>query len=175
MSIPVIFYSFAKKRNSTKIPASGGNTYNCILKEPCSISNPTIELNGGNKAAWNYCYIAAFDRYYFISDWVTDHDRWIAHCKCDVLASFKSTIINSTQYVLRSASKKNTFIVNNAYISTKECEYDHQDILSFPSAYPFGSANSYVLAIANNSNVAKVNGLHSEMIIYLDDHIHILL
>lgn len=159
MSITVTFYNFSKKKNSTKIPDVSGTSYDVILKEECSITDPVILLNGGNKANWNFCYIPSFNRYYFIKDWITTYDMWEAHLTVDVLASFRNIINNSTQYVLRSASKKDTFIVNNAYVSTKECEYHHDDILSFPSAFPFGSANSYVLAIANNSTLGKVNGL----------------
>ena len=159
MSITATFYNFYKKKNSTKLPDVSGTSYDIFLKDPCSVTDPVILLNGGNKVNWNFCYIPVFERYYFIKDWISDHDMWEAHCTVDVLASFRNIINNSTQYVLRSASKKNTFIVNNAYVSTKECEYDKSDILSFPSAFPFGSANCYVLAIANNSSLGKVNGL----------------
>lgn len=157
MSIPVVFYSFAKKRNSTKVPVSGGNTYNCFLKDPCSISNPTIELNGGNKAAWNYCYIAAFDRYYFITDWVTDHDRWIAHCKCDVLASFKNTIINSTQYIIRAASRKNPYLQDPIYPMSTKRSFDSETISDIFSR----SSAKYVIAVSNMDNTAdsKINGV----------------
>lgn len=159
MSITVTFYNFSKKKNSTKIPDVSGTSYDVILKDECSITDPVILLNGGNKANWNYCYIPSFNRYYFIKDWITTYDMWEAHLTVDVLASYRTIINNSTQYVLRSASKKDTYIVNNAYVSTKECEYSHNRILKSMNQFPFGQKNSFVLAIANNSTLAKVNGL----------------
>lgn len=159
MSITVTFYNFSKKKNSTKIPDVSGTSYDVILKDECSITDPVILLNGGNKTNWNYCYIPSFNRYYFIKDWITTYDMWEAHLTVDVLASYRNIINNSTQYVLRSASKKDTYIVNNAYVSTKECEYSHDEIFKSLKQFPFGSDNSFVLAIANNSPVAKINGL----------------
>ena len=156
MAISVIFYSFAKKKNSTKHP-TGGTSYSCILKDPCSIGSPTIELNGGNKASWNYCYIPVFDRYYFITDWVTDHDRWIAHCECDVLASFKSAIIDSTQYVIRAATKSNPYLQDPIYPMSTRRAFDSEDIVNI-----FDPSNvKYIVAVTNMNNTAdsKINGV----------------
>lgn len=157
MALTATFYSFTKKVNSTKLP-TGGSSYSIVLKDDCSIVNPSILVDLGNPSPWNYVHVPYFDRYYFIDDWISDGGLWRAECSVDVLASFRNIINNSTQYVLRSASKKDTFIINNAYVSTKESEYYH-DSLPFPTDFPFIGNASYILAIANNSTLGKVNGV----------------
>ena len=42
MSFAVSLYTFAKKVNSTAIPSTADGTYNCRIKDTCSILNPTI-------------------------------------------------------------------------------------------------------------------------------------
>lgn len=68
---------------------------------------------------YNYCYIPNFgDRYYWITDWTYEAGIWVAQLRIDVLATWRETIGNSTQYVLRSS---NTFdgSIPDGYYSTK--------------------------------------------------------
>ena len=123
MAFTVNFYNFSKRENSTKRPAGNGNQFSCNIKMPSGVLNPVIELSTTtNMTQYNYCKIAHFqDRYYFVSDWVSDHGLWIAHLKVDVLATYKTDILASTQYVLRSASKSNLTIPDAIYpVSTQK-------------------------------------------------------
>lgn len=120
MSINVNFYSFAKKENSTKIPTGSPTTYACVLKDSCGILNPSIVLDlgaTGNPASLNYAYISAFNRYYFIDEWNYNKGLWEASLRVDVLASYKSAIGSSKQYVLRAAQNTawNGSIVDNYF------------------------------------------------------------
>ena len=70
MSIAIRFYQFNKKENSTARPSSsGGTSYNCVLKDNCSIETPEIELNVKPSDWYNYAYISDFDRYYHVTNW----------------------------------------------------------------------------------------------------------
>lgn len=108
MALTVDFYTFAKEENSTAKPLVGSAqaSYNTVeLKDDCSVVNPVIKLNVSMATAvynWNYCYIPAFSRYYFIGDWVWQSGIWLGYLKVDVLASFKTAIGNSQVYVLRA-------------------------------------------------------------------------
>lgn len=157
MSITATFYSFSKRKNSTKTP-SGGTSYGITIKEPCTITAPRIVLDRGNPATLNYCYIPSFDRYYFITDWTSDHGFWVATCAVDVLASWRDPILNSTQYVARSASKKDTYIVNAEYPLTKDVDVTNIELLDGMDPFPFKGV-TYVLAVANNDSIGKVNGI----------------
>ena len=103
----VTFFTFAKKVNSTKRP-SGGSSYSVTLKEGCSILQPSIRLvwtGTGSPASYNYAHISAWGRYYWVRNWTFQDRQWTADLEVDVLASYKTQIGSSSQYVLRSASE----------------------------------------------------------------------
>ena len=101
----VRLYTYDKKVNSTAHPStSGGSGYSCTLKDPSSLLNPVILLKISNPTSKNYAYIEEFGRFYWIRDWVSDHNMWEAHLQVDSLASWKSQIIASSQYVDRAAN-----------------------------------------------------------------------
>lgn len=111
------FYTFSKRHNSTKQP-TGGSSYTILLKDACSVSNPTIALKwpgSGDPTAFNMCYIQTFGRYYWIDNWTYSERQWIASCSVDVLASFKDDIGSASKYVLRSASDKNVHVLDTIY------------------------------------------------------------
>lgn len=160
MSIAVKFYTFSKKKNSTKTP-TGGTIINCYLLDETSVTNPSIRLSySGDPTSWNYAYIGSFNnRYYFITDWISDHNQWIATLVVDVLASYKYDILSSTQYVLRSASERNPLIADASYPMDTAVEYQKQNAIgSILPASPFSQVR-YILAISNGDSFPKVNGV----------------
>ena len=117
MAFSVTLYeNFKKKTNSTKIPDSSvtQRTFqNVEIKEQSSLINPVIKFlfDGSTKfMEYNYAYIPYFNRYYFIDNIVYNSGRYEASLTCDVLASYKTDIGNSTQYVLRSTALQNVDI-----------------------------------------------------------------
>lgn len=116
MSIAIRFYQFNKKENSTARPSSsGGTSYNCVLKDNCSIETPEIELNVKPSDWYNYAYIADFDRYYHVTNWEYFRGVWTATLNVDVLASYKTAIGNASQYVLRSSHTYDKEIKDTLY------------------------------------------------------------
>lgn len=158
MAITATFYTFSKKKNSTAVPSSGGSAKNIVIKDPSSILNPRIDLDSSNPVSYNYCYIPAFNRYYFINDWISDHGHWIAECSVDVLASWKTEILNSYQFVLRSATYNNTYIEDSIYPMTANTTITSKFLNSIVSGAVF-TGTTYILAISNASNEAKINGV----------------
>lgn len=121
MAFTVDFYNFAKAQNSTKRPTgSAGLSCNCILKEGCSIFQPEIQIQIALTSAplYNYAYIAAFDRYYFINNWTFQDRLWTASMVCDVLGSWKNTIGNTYKYILRSSFNYDLTIKDDYYPAT---------------------------------------------------------
>ena len=126
----ITLYNFNKKINSISRPASGGQSFMCSIKDVNSILTPVIELTdtkGNNDIPlFNYAYIPAFKRYYFVDDISYSIGAWIIAMHVDVLATYQNDIINSTQYVLRSASESNSMIIDSLYTSYVEGDqYDH--------------------------------------------------
>ena len=101
------FYNFSKRENSTARPdLTAGLVFNFTLKDRAALNSPDfrVDLGGADIVPfYNYCYVAAWDRYYFINDWTADHNLWIAHCSVDVLATYKDVILASTQFVSYSS------------------------------------------------------------------------
>ena len=123
----IMLYQFAKDKNSTKQPLSGGTVISVDIYEPCSIISPSLIVAGpGIDRVFrynNYVYIPDWQRYYWITDKRFVDGRFIIDCTVDVLASFKTQIGASSQYVMRSASSSNDEITDLAYPMTGEIEY----------------------------------------------------
>lgn len=119
MAFNVTFYNFSKKENSTAVPASGGTTYSCVLKDGCSIINPVIKLDlgpaSGTPVAFNYCVIPDFNRFYFISDWTSDKGMWYGSLTVDALATYKTAIGAASEMVVRSSDEYDGRIQDNMY------------------------------------------------------------
>lgn len=112
---------FSKKNNSTKQP-TGGSSYNCQLKDDCSIINPRISIAGNfNPAGMNYCYIPSFGRYYFVTDWQWIGGAWVASLAVDALATYKTQIGATSAYITRAdTADYNQKITDGMYPATTE-------------------------------------------------------
>lgn len=158
MSISVNFYSFAKKPNSTAVPTGTGTSYDCLLKEPCDVLNPVIGLKVNSPIAWNYCNIHAFRRYYFVREWTYVSGIWYATLAVDPLASWKTEIGKSSQYVLRASAEYDGNIIDMRY-PAKTSPDEHYEYKDFPTwVYSFASG-TYVVGIitSQTSGVGAVN------------------
>lgn len=157
MSITATFYTFSKKKNSTAIP-SGGTSIGINIKDPSSVLNPTILIDrASSPVGFNYVHISSFNRYYYINDWISDHGMWIAQCSVDVLASWRTSILGSSQYVLRSASQINSFIADSSY--PMDTQTDMRTTRVGVLHNPFFNTARYILSISNGSTDAKINGV----------------
>lgn len=169
------FYKFNKRANSTKRPEGAGRQYSITLKTDCSLNAPDIILYIGTDVLPddNYVYIPRLKRYYFITDWeYVDHKNWVAHCQVDALASWKTEIGLQTLYVVRSASRRDQYIVDMLY-PAKADAVCQSSIMTSPWLYNnsvtidhgcfivgcdsengrFGSVNYYVLTPAQLSQL----------------------
>lgn len=92
--------NFSKRRNSTKQPAITGTDVTCTLKEATSIENPTFVLSGND---FTINYVQAFGHYYFVKDIKSERNGVIeVSCSQDRLATYKSAIGSSSQYIERA-------------------------------------------------------------------------
>lgn len=132
MALTVRFWKFGKRENATSTPnnSAATATYNNVeLKDNCSVVNPALKILAAptiDLTQWNYCYINAFNRYYYISDWQWNLGIWTAELEVDVLASFRFEIGQQNVYVLRSYqdSSRNTIfngdIIDSTYPATAD-------------------------------------------------------
>ena len=113
-----IYYwtGFSKRKNSTKQPTSGTKA-DVVLKDNCSILNPTFECVGIPSSV-NYIYCADFGRYYYVSGVSHNGPHIIIECECDVLATYKSQIESYTAFIERSSSSYNLDVSDGLIKST---------------------------------------------------------
>ena len=107
MSISVSFAKASKRRNSTK-QASFSTSFDCVLKAPTSLDKPTFLLSAGS-FDFNLAYFEG--RYYFVDDIVSVRNgQFEVSCVLDVLATYKSEILASTQFVSYSSQLGDTWL-----------------------------------------------------------------
>ena len=126
MSFKVNLYTLSKRDNSTKQPTGTGSEFNCVLKSGSGIMHPTLTFDFGianDPSQYNYAYIAAFDRYYFVEEWYFERALWTVSLKVDVLATYKSAIGSSSLYVLRAAGDSDGNVVDNLYPCKTNCSF----------------------------------------------------
>lgn len=134
MSFNATFYTFSKRLNSTKQP-TGGTSFLIDLKAGSSIIGPTIKLDvgqDGNPTGYNYCYIAEFNRYYWVSNWQWENRLWTAECRVDSLASQKAGIGSYRAYVTRAASSYDGDIIDTYYPAKAEITELREDVTIAP-------------------------------------------
>ncbi len=85
------------------------------LKEGCSLYEPSIrvKLSPEKMFGYNYAYIDAFKRYYFIKEVSTDVNGYVLlDMVTDVLMTFKDQFKSCSAFVLRNQNKYNTYLVD---------------------------------------------------------------
>ena len=162
MSIKVNFYTFSKRVNSTAIPSGTGTEYDVTIKQPCSILNPVIELNASQTTspAWNFCHIADFERWYWVSNWTWERGLWIADLSVDPLASWRTEIGASSNYVTRSSYEYDGAVMDTYYPVKAESSISRV-AASGGSPWAGGSNinnGTFVLGVVNNKPLENPTG-----------------
>ena len=149
MSFKVDLYTLSKRDNSTKQPTGTPVEYDCILKDGCSIFTPAIKLDLGlasDPSVYNYAYIPAFGRYYFIEDWFFTDRLWIANMRVDVLATYKTQIGSSSLYVMRAAGAHDGDIIDTLYPAKSGCSY-----ASDTKTNPWNTNHCFVVGVVSEN------------------------
>ncbi len=138
---------FSKRRNSTKQPNIASATeVVVVLKEDTNIENPSFILTSASKPTIDY--IKAFDEYYFVSNITClTHSQWQIDCEMDPMATFKSDILASSQFVSRSTSNYNTMLPD-PMVSIKNSETITENVTSVATL--FNENGLYIISVLNN-------------------------
>ena len=140
MSVTVYFDNVSKRRNST-LQGTFTHSYDCTLKAPTSLDRPTFLVSA---ATMDYNAAKLDNRYYFIDDVVSVRQgQWEVSCVLDVLATYKSDILASTQYVCYSSYKSSNWLPDTRIPVLRSEEY-HANIGMTPI---FSNAGFYVLTV----------------------------
>lgn len=99
MSVNADFYSFSKRKNSTKQPTGTPTQISVDLKSGTSYISPTFLLSLNTRPTFNYVVYEGW--YYFITDIISvRNDLWEIVCEVDALATARTEILATTAYIL---------------------------------------------------------------------------
>lgn len=143
------FWYLSKRVNSTFHPDKMYPTeeYECDLLDNSGILTPTLQLTGTNPTIYNYCYISAFNRFYWVNNWRYNLGLWTCELQVDVLASWEEDIKTQAVYVMRSSSAYDLDIRDTMYPMLSGAVYSDASL-----ANPFNTsyANGYfIVGIVN--------------------------
>lgn len=150
-----LYQAYSKPHNGLHTPPAaikpreveGSWKYGTDLLRP-SISFDSFNFK--NPVQYSYAYIGWFSRYYFIENWVYNDGFWTAILRVDVLASFRTGIINSFQYVLRSGALYDHTILDSKW----PLKMDPGHVVSKPTFQPFAyeiASGMYVMGVVGGS------------------------
>ena len=109
MSVTASFYKFSKRKNSTKQPTGAGTDLTVDLKSGTSFISPTLILNYSGKPDFNYLKFEGM--YYFITEIISVRNNlWEVRAMVDSLATAKTSIQSSTQYVSYSSQSGGAYL-----------------------------------------------------------------
>lgn len=120
MAINIVLYhsNLERTRVDKTLALSDTNktTIQGTLKEECDLLYPVIMVEFNSVPTYNYMYISAFNRYYFIDKIVcVQNNLYRLHCTVDVLMSWKSDILNLSPYVSRNETEYTTNLSDDIY------------------------------------------------------------
>ena len=90
---------------------------NCIMADNTSVTSPTVIVGGitslDNISDFNYAYIPQCHRYYYINDIIAlSGGRVKLILSVDVLMTYKTDILSSTQLVTRQKNQGKMYLAN---------------------------------------------------------------
>lgn len=99
------------KKLTSEMVLTGG------LVENTNVINPSITVAMNNSYfLYNYVFIPAFSRYYYINDIEVTNKCCILNLHCDVLMSHRNDILNSSAHIIRS--KKGSRYIKDPLVTT---------------------------------------------------------
>lgn len=138
-----VWRNFSKRYNSTK-RAQGGTVVNVNLKEPTSKESPSFTLSADYD---DVNYIKWGDHYYYVNNVMrVTNDLIQIDCKQDLLATFKTDIMNTTAFIQYSSSDYNEHIADNRVTQLNSSTTYHYS----QTASLFDTTGYYVLTTVSN-------------------------
>ena len=124
--------SNTSEKNKINKNITSGITLSGYLRNESNIVNPSITINIDNPTIYNYAYIPEFNRYYFITNYISLRTgMWQINLKSDVLMSFKDSILSSEVLINKTETTgKNNYLSGSNWVNNCKTK---TDILTFPN------------------------------------------
>lgn len=139
------FYKTTSEKNDLNKMLENENIITGTLKDNCDILNPTITFKyDNNLLLYNYAYIEAFNRYYFIDSFNIIGKTVEITFHVDVLYTYKNDIKNSYATITRS-NRGNKYIPDNRIVKSSNVIQTFRKLGGGVIPY-----NSYILVVAGD-------------------------
>ena len=124
--------SNTSEKNKLNKTITTGITLSGSLRNESNVVNPSIIINIDNPTIYNYAYIPEFNRYYFITNYISLRTgMWQINLKSDVLMSFKDSILSSEVLINKTEiTGKNNYLSGSNWVNNCKTK---TDILNFPN------------------------------------------
>lgn len=127
----IILYVTTSERQQINKTLIDAITFTGSLRSESSVLNPSFLIETTNPTGYNYCYIQAFSRYYFITNITSVRNGlWRIDCAVDVLMSFRAQILALNVIVDRATSDDEQYMSGEPWQTTVKTK---TDIINFPS------------------------------------------
>lgn len=139
-----LYHNDSDKRTVSKTLSNEGELQGAVIIDDTSILEPRLKVrdNGIIMVQYNYCYIADFKRYYYITDITVSNGYILIDCKVDVLMSYANEIRALRAVVKRQSTLCNYYLDDELY---KAYEYSRIQTKEFPYGF---TTNSLLLSVA---------------------------
>ena len=116
------------------------------LRDQCSIISPVLTIEYPKVPDFNYVYIEAFGRYYFVTGIVSvRYNLWEISLECDVLMTYKDKLLECEAFIDRNENTFNPLIVDRR----KVIEQGQNIITLAADNEVFEGTGSYIISLSN--------------------------
>jgi len=129
-----LYHNDSDKRTVNKTLTNEGSLAGATIIDDTTILNPRLKVrdNGVIMVQYNYCYIADFKRYYYITNITVSNGYIIIDCKVDVLMSYANEIKACNAVIKRQQSLCNYYLDDPLYQSY---EYSRIQVKTFNNVF----------------------------------------
>lgn len=127
----ITLYVNASEKNKINKSLTAVSTLTGSVKDNTSITHPKILIEYDNPVSFNYCYIDAFNRYYFVDDVIIVRNNLLQiSLSVDVLESFKTAILSQNVIIDKNTSNYELYLPDENLITLVKTK---TDIVNFPN------------------------------------------
>lgn len=139
-----LYHNDSDKRTVNKTLTNEGSLTGATIIDETTILNPRLKVrdNGIIMVQYNYCYIADFKRYYYITNITVSNGYIIIDCKVDVLMSYAAEIRACTGVIARQENVWSGYLDDSENFTN---QYNNVSLKAFTS--PFSKTLSYILLV----------------------------
>lgn len=139
-----LYHNDSDKRTVNKTLTNEGSLTGATIIDDTTILNPRLKVrdNGIIMVQYNYCYIADFKRYYYITNVTVSNGYIIIDCKVDVLMSYANEIKACTGVIARQENVWSGYLDDSENFTN---QYNNVSLKAFTS--PFSKTLSYILLV----------------------------